>query len=225
MKPTLLESCKEDIVVEKDLHEIGVIKDDESMKYSKDASRNPQAMARKGRDKETTNIETLTHLVKNLTTEISKLKQWKKETFTSSHPPRQRQASSSSTNSSSNNQFGSKFVQNIVFQLNHCVDPSYCSFHEEYHPKNSCSDWNKVVTSVCINTLDVDGKIQEQLEDTDDNEEVAPNEAPCSGHVVNAYQFSQEILKINTEKQPQKQNYHYHLRSKGAPHTLEEMQE
>jgi len=70
-KPTLLESCEEAIVIEKDLHAIKVIKNDESMKDSKDARRKPQEMASKGRDKEETDIETLTRLVKNLTTEVS----------------------------------------------------------------------------------------------------------------------------------------------------------
>jgi len=74
-KPTLFERCEEAIVVEKDLRAIGFIKDDESMKDSKDVSRKPQATVRKGRDKEATDIETLTHLVKNLATEMSELKQ------------------------------------------------------------------------------------------------------------------------------------------------------
>jgi len=86
-----LESYKEAIFVDKDLHAIKVIKDDESTKDSKDVSRKPQAMASKGRDKEATDIETLTHLVKNLTSEVSELKQRKTNTFSSSHLPRQRQ--------------------------------------------------------------------------------------------------------------------------------------
>lgn len=53
---------------------IRVINDDESMKDFKDASRKPQATVRKDRDNEATNIETLTHLFKNLATEMSKLK-------------------------------------------------------------------------------------------------------------------------------------------------------
>jgi len=48
VKPTLLESCEEAIVVEKDLRAIGVIKDDESTKYLKDVRRKPQAMTSKG---------------------------------------------------------------------------------------------------------------------------------------------------------------------------------
>lgn len=66
-KPMLLESCEEAIVVEKDLHAIGVIKDDELGKDSKGASKKSQAMESKGRDKEATDIETLTRLIKNLT--------------------------------------------------------------------------------------------------------------------------------------------------------------
>jgi len=87
-----------------------------------------------------------------------------------------------------------------VFQLDQRVDPKYCSFHEEFHPENSCLDWKRVVTSVYTHTVDVDGDKQEQPKDTDDNEEVAPDEAPSSGHVVNVYECSQVVLKTNTEK-------------------------
>lgn len=73
-KPTLLENCEEVIIVEKDLHAVGVIKDEESAKDSKDVSKKPRVMTRKGRDKEATDIETLTCRVKSLTTEMSKLK-------------------------------------------------------------------------------------------------------------------------------------------------------
>ena len=53
---------------------IGVIKDDELEKGSRDASRKPQGTTSKGKDKETSDIETLTRLVKNLTIEMSELK-------------------------------------------------------------------------------------------------------------------------------------------------------
>lgn len=75
VKPTLLEIWKEAISFEKDLRAIGVVKDDKSKKDSKDVRRKLQEMARKGRDKEATNIETIAHLVKNLTTEMYELKQ------------------------------------------------------------------------------------------------------------------------------------------------------
>ena len=61
--------------------------------------------------------------------------------------------------------------------------------------------------------------------DTDDDEEVAPNEPSSYGHVVNVYQCSQTMSKTNTKKQPQKQIDRYKLRSKGAPPTLGEIQE
>lgn len=51
VKPTRLESCEEDILVDKELHAIGVIKGEESTKDSKNASRKTQATMRKGRDK------------------------------------------------------------------------------------------------------------------------------------------------------------------------------
>jgi len=90
VKPTLLENCGEAIVVEKHLCAIRVIKDDEPTKESRDVSRKSQAMASNGRDKEANDIETLTRLVKNLTTEVFELKQWKTDTSASSHPRRQR---------------------------------------------------------------------------------------------------------------------------------------
>jgi len=74
MKPTLLEYCKEAIVVEKDLCMIGVIKDDEPVKCSKEESRKSQEMVSKRRDKEANDIETLTCLVKKVTTEVFALK-------------------------------------------------------------------------------------------------------------------------------------------------------
>jgi len=97
VKPTLLENCEDTIDVEKDLCMIGVINNDEPTKDSKDTSRKSQTIVRKGRDKETNNIETLTRLVKNLTTEVFELKQWKTDTSASNHLPRQRQGSMSSS--------------------------------------------------------------------------------------------------------------------------------
>lgn len=85
-KPTLLESYQEAIVVKKDLHTIRVIKDDEPKKDSRYASKKSQVMASKGRNKEENDIETLTRLVKNLTTEVSELKQQKMDAFASRHP-------------------------------------------------------------------------------------------------------------------------------------------
>lgn len=83
-KPTLLENCKEVITVEKYLREIGVIKDGELVKDSKDASRRTQVVASKRKDKEESGIETFTCLVKTLTREVFELKQRTVETFASS---------------------------------------------------------------------------------------------------------------------------------------------
>ena len=65
MKRTLLENFEEAIVVKKDLHTIGLNKDDELAKDSKDMSRKSQVMESKGRDNKENDIETLTRLVKN----------------------------------------------------------------------------------------------------------------------------------------------------------------
>jgi len=74
VKPTLLENCEEVITVEKDLHAIGVIKDDEPTKESRDVSKKRQAVASKGKGKEASDIETLTRLINKLTIEDSDLK-------------------------------------------------------------------------------------------------------------------------------------------------------
>ena len=95
MKPTLLENCEEAIVVKKDLRMIGLIKDDELTNDSQGTSRKSKTMAINGRDKEENDIETLTRLIKNLTTEVSELKKWKIETFARIYPPKQRQESNS----------------------------------------------------------------------------------------------------------------------------------
>ena len=67
--------------------------------------------------------------------------------------------------------------------------------------------------------------MQEQLEDTNNDEGVASDEASRYGHVVNTYQCSQARPKEKTKTQPQKKNDRYNLRSKGAPLTLGEAQE
>ena len=74
-----------------------------------------------------------------------------------------------------------------MFQVEHWTNPNFCSFHEEHHPENSCSDWKRVTSYVYSHTLDVGNSRQENLEDTNDEEEVAPNEPSSFGHVVNVY--------------------------------------
>jgi len=69
---------------------IVVIKDDEPMKDSRDAKRKPRAAASKGKEKEASDIETLTHVIKNLTTKVSELKQRTINTSASRRPPRER---------------------------------------------------------------------------------------------------------------------------------------
>lgn len=85
----LLENYEEAIVVEKDLHAIGVINDDEPKKDSRYASRKPLAMVSKGKENETSGIETLTHVVKNLTKKVSEQKQRTIDTSEIIWPPRQ----------------------------------------------------------------------------------------------------------------------------------------
>lgn len=135
-KPTPLENCEEAIVVKKNLCTIGLIKDDEPTKESKNVSRKSQTMVRKGRDKEENDIETLTCLVKNLITKVFELKQWKMNTFARNYPPRHRQGSKSL----GNNWSTQENVHNSIFNFDQCVDLEFCLFHKEHHPENFCSD-------------------------------------------------------------------------------------
>lgn len=91
----LHENYEEVIIVENDLRVIGVIKDDEPAKESKDASRKLEAAIREGKEMEASDIETLTHLVKNLTTNVSELMKRMVKTSASSRPPKQQKRSMS----------------------------------------------------------------------------------------------------------------------------------
>lgn len=68
----------------------------------------------------------------------------------------------------------------------------------------------------------------EQAKPNDEEEEiVASNEAPSTGHVVNMYQCTRTAQKTTTEKEPPsdgpalKQNNQYNLRSQGVPTVFE----
>jgi len=45
----------------------------------------------------------------------------------------------------------------------------------------------RVEISLCSHTLDAKNSMKEKPEDTNDDEEVAPNEPSSFGHVVNVY--------------------------------------
>lgn len=86
MKQTLSKNFQEEINVEKDLHVIGVIIDDEPAKDSKYVGMRSQTTVSKVKEKETSEIETLTRLLKSLTSEVAELKQRTIETIVSSKP-------------------------------------------------------------------------------------------------------------------------------------------
>lgn len=75
-RPTLTKNCEEDITIDKYLHTIGVIVDDESTMESKYMGKRFHASVSKVKEKEASDIENLTHLLKSLTTEVAELKQW-----------------------------------------------------------------------------------------------------------------------------------------------------
>ena len=111
-----------------------------------------------------------------------------------------------------------------MFHLDQCTNYEFGSFHKEHQLDKSCSYGKRVARSVCSHTFDAENDMQEELENIDNDEGIAPNKASISGHVVNVYQCLQATLKTNTYKQPPNKNDCYNLRSKGAPLTLGEAQ-
>lgn len=83
-----MEIFRESIDVEKDLRAIRVIVDDELTKDSKDMGRRSQATVSKEKEKEESEIEKLIHLIKSLTTKVSKLKKPTSETTVNNRPRR-----------------------------------------------------------------------------------------------------------------------------------------
>lgn len=75
---------------------IRVIKDDKTTKYYRDMIRKAQVAVSSGKDKEVSDIETLTRLVKHLTTTVSELRKKTINTSASNRPPRKGQGSMSS---------------------------------------------------------------------------------------------------------------------------------
>lgn len=115
-RPTLIEKYEEAIVVEKELHVIGVIVDDESSKDSKGMGKRPQTIVSKAKEKEANDIESLTHLVKSLTTEVVEIKQWTSETTVNNKPSRYPEKKNVA--SSNNNNQLTKFVHSSNMVLN-----------------------------------------------------------------------------------------------------------
>lgn len=73
-KETLAENYEEAIVVEKDLHVIGVIVNAEPSKDSKDTSKRSQSSSSKAKDKEAIDLEILSRAIKYLSNELVELK-------------------------------------------------------------------------------------------------------------------------------------------------------
>jgi len=83
------------------MYTIGVIIDNQPAKDSKYMGKRSQTTVCKVNEKETSEVETLTHLLKSLTIEVAELKQWTTETTVSSKPPRLAQRKTVTLGSSS----------------------------------------------------------------------------------------------------------------------------
>lgn len=117
MKPTLVETFEEAIIVKKDLCAIEVIIDDELIKDSKDIWKRLKASISKAKEKEVINLESLNHTINSLSNELAELKQMSSETFMSSMPPKLNLLRRTSNIGSNNIQCG-KFVQSSNIALN-----------------------------------------------------------------------------------------------------------
>jgi len=73
VKKNLTKNYEEAIIVEKDLHAIGVILEDEPKKDSKDMGKRSQPPGIRANKKEPTVLEIMTHLIKSLSTEMEEL--------------------------------------------------------------------------------------------------------------------------------------------------------
>lgn len=87
--------------MEKDPRVIGIIIDEELAKESKDMGRRCQAIVSKEKEKEASEIENLTHLIKSLTTGVYEFKKWTSGTTMNSWPPRFAQEKNSAFSNSS----------------------------------------------------------------------------------------------------------------------------
>lgn len=87
-KETLALNFTEVIIVDKDLRMIGVITDDDESKDSKETSRKSEPSSSKAKEKESSDIKSLTKMVKTLTSEILEIKKRSNNTSTSNKPPK-----------------------------------------------------------------------------------------------------------------------------------------
>jgi len=132
-KPTLIENYEEAISIEKYMHVIGVITYDESTKDSNDTGNRFQTYVSKAKEKETSDIENLTHLIKSMTTEVVELKHRKNKTTMSSRPPRYLPKKNVASNSSSSQLTKSAQSSNMVLNIEKISTNSYCTFHHKHH--------------------------------------------------------------------------------------------
>lgn len=135
-KETLALNFAEAIVVEKFLHAIGVITDDNESKYFKEIGRKSQPSSCKAKENDSIDIKSLTRIVKALTNEISELRRRSSEISTSRKPLK---AFPFLRNNNNKNNHPSKSVEslNVVLNIESMGMDNYCSFHQEYHSENT----------------------------------------------------------------------------------------
>lgn len=151
VKETLAENCKEVIAVEKDFRAIEFIIDIEPSKDSKYMGKRSQPFSSKSKDKEFIDLEILSQTIKSLSNKLKELKQRSCETTVSSKPHKLNFLRRDANFGSSNNHLAKcAQIQNVVFNIESMGIDQYCLFHQEYHSRKTCPQWNH-----SMNTLDV----------------------------------------------------------------------
>lgn len=151
VKPILLENFQGEISLEKDLHAIGFIVVEYLAEDSKDMGRRYQAIVNK--EKEASEIQILTHLVKSLTTKVFELKEWMSEKTMNNRSPRFVQKKNSSLRSDIH---PAKTVHNsnLFLSLDVIVTDHYCKFHSERHLENNFPRWNHEMSTLATQLID-----------------------------------------------------------------------
>lgn len=187
-KPTLIKNYEEDITVEKELHAIGVISYYEPKKHYKDIGKRSQASVSKANEKETCDLENLTHMLKNMSNEMGDLKQISSETAMSRNPPRLNLVIRIENSGSSSDQ-STKSVQssNVILNYEGFFMDTYYSYHQSFHSKKEFPQWNHTMNVISWHICDV-VLVDEQSEPEEEKKEnVETDKTPSVGCTKNMY--------------------------------------
>lgn len=180
---------------------IGFIVDDEPTKNSKDTGKRSQASMSKAKEKESSNLESLTCLVQSLSNEMVELKHRSTKTTVSRKPPRFKLFGRTTTSCSSSNQ-PTKSAQssNFVFNIEHLSTDQYCSYYQERHSEKKFPQWNQAMSMLTTSIVD-SVMVEKKNEPIEEKEEgIVADETPIVGHAINMFNYILTTQKSTTNK-------------------------